>query len=753
MAVTTTHAFKSYDGNGVTTVFPVDFQFFSAAELVVTEISALGVETVKTISTHYTVSGGTDANSLPATGSVTMLVAPASGTKLRIDRATLLTQSRTHANNDAFPAKTVEGSYDWRALVEQDSRLMAVRAIKQSMTDYAAGGSVELALPARAAGQLLGWNAGGTALANYLPASLSPSSVVVSAFAQSLLAAADAADALALLGIEEVSVLTHGAVGDFTYASQTGTNDATAFNAAIAAVPAGGALRIPGKFYRLTSALALADKSMVFLGDGAVGTHLIFDDCDAMAAVLDHASQNGIRFKGISFVTTAKGTRTGVAYTGSASSTPQLIEAIFEDCAWFGADRPLGLAWGANPNSGMCAWLKGTDINTADRAHFRSCIWIGGQRSFTDSWPQATVGLDIDDCTQTILDGCETYHLETGAKGAGTTENLHVIGGAHVANRYGLIWATSTPNNQNVMAGVHFSNYELDVDIDSGGDASAFHSYSDLFFLRRSDATTTGFYHFKGHFSHSHLSDIQFAQVGLSLTPVASGDIAIRLYSGSSNNLLHDLLFYRQNTCVQIDSGCEQNQIYNCHTVDDGDTIAVPAYVDNGTDTIIRDNYGDRPSSTHQLGTSAAAVYSAGSYTWKVGVNRKEILKLTQGSATAVNYLDIVNSAAASPLILRAIGTDTDISIQVLSKGAGKAEFNGSVHARSTTAIPAGGTAGRGLLVSSTANFGVFFGSGVPTLAAAKGSLYLRSDGSTTNDRAHINTDGGTTWTAIITAG
>lgn len=68
------------------------------------------------------------------------------------------------------------------------------------------------------------------------------------------------------------------------------------------------------------------------------------------------------------------------------------------------------------------------------------------------------------------------------------------------------------------------------------------------------------------------------------------------------------------------------------------------------------------------------------------------------------------------------------------------------------TAIPAGGTAGKGVKFSSTSNFGVFFGSGAPSLSAAKGSLYLRSDGSGTTDRAYINTDGGTTWTAITTA-
>lgn len=75
-----------------------------------------------------------------------------------------------------------------------------------------------------------------------------------------------------------------------------------------------------------------------------------------------------------------------------------------------------------------------------------------------------------------------------------------------------------------------------------------------------------------------------------------------------------------------------------------------------------------------------------------------------------------------------------------------------AVHAYSNTAIPAGGTTGSGFKVSSATNFGVFFGSGAPTLSAAKGSLYLRSDGSTTNDRMYVNSDGSTTWTAVTTA-
>lgn len=46
----------------------------------------------------------------------------------------------------------------------------------------------------------------------------------------------------------------------------------------------------------------------------------------------------------------------------------------------------------------------------------------------------------------------------------------------------------------------------------------------------------------------------------------------------------------------------------------------------------------------------------------------------------------------------------------------------------------------------------IYFGEGPPTIAAQQGSLFLASNGTTTNDRAYINTDGGTTWTALTTA-
>jgi len=56
-----------------------------------------------------------------------------------------------------------------------------------------------------------------------------------------------------------------------------------------------------------------------------------------------------------------------------------------------------------------------------------------------------------------------------------------------------------------------------------------------------------------------------------------------------------------------------------------------------------------------------------------------------------------------------------------------------------------------GLFIGS-GPFGVYYGSGAPTISASKGSLYMRSDGSSTSTRLYVNTDDDTTWTNVTTA-
>jgi hypothetical protein len=46
----------------------------------------------------------------------------------------------------------------------------------------------------------------------------------------------------------------------------------------------------------------------------------------------------------------------------------------------------------------------------------------------------------------------------------------------------------------------------------------------------------------------------------------------------------------------------------------------------------------------------------------------------------------------------------------------------------------------------------VHYGAGQPAHTAPKGTIYERSDGSSSSTRAYINSDAGTTWVAMTTA-
>ena len=79
---------------------------------------------------------------------------------------------------------------------------------------------------------------------------------------------------------------------------------------------------------------------------------------------------------------------------------------------------------------------------------------------------------------------------------------------------------------------------------------------------------------------------------------------------------------------------------------------------------------------------------------------------------------------------------------------AGSVSATGNLTADSATAPAAGGMSA--IQISSTANFGIYAGSGAPSITAAQGSLYLRTDGTTTNDRIYVR--GSAAWIAITTA-
>lgn len=150
------------------------------------------------------------------------------------------------------------------------------------------------------------------------------------------------------------------------------------------------------------------------------------------------------------------------------------------------------------------------------------------------------------------------------------------------------------------------------------------------------------------------------------------------------------------------------------------------------------------------------------------------VLKVDASTASAATGLSITGAAAGSRLAIAVISSGTNEGMNIDAKGSGSITLGqtstgqinmiravsasstigavGVITATNGTAATAGGAEALRLGSGASGVTGIYTGSGAPTVSAPKGSLYLRTDGSGTGDRAYINTNGTTTWTALTTA-
>lgn len=124
------------------------------------------------------------------------------------------------------------------------------------------------------------------------------------------------------------------------------------------------------------------------------------------------------------------------------------------------------------------------------------------------------------------------------------------------------------------------------------------------------------------------------------------------------------------------------------------------------------------------------------------------------GPITTAYGLNVENQGQAN--VTHAYGIwiraqSTAVTTNVGLRNDGTSIFHGLVTVDASFTPQPGGSTGLQLGNGSTAPK-LCTGSGAPTMSAAKGSLYLRTDGSSTSTRAYINSDGGTTWVAVTTA-
>ncbi len=162
-----------------------------------------------------------------------------------------------------------------------------------------------------------------------------------------------------------------------------------------------------------------------------------------------------------------------------------------------------------------------------------------------------------------------------------------------------------------------------------------------------------------------------------------------------------------------------------------------------------------------QAGTALAGIVAYGipGFSASNGVITGNQLSDNQGSPTQqYGYKEYPNVGGSSPITGMLIVNNIAIGNVVAPFSYGGStpavnQANGPLQTQAQTATAAGTSATPALLIGSSGTFGIYWGSGAPSFSAQQGSMYLRSDGSSTTSRAYINNSagGGTSWTAVTT--
>ncbi|MDA9186568.1 hypothetical protein N9O39_00665 [Candidatus Pelagibacter sp.] len=158
MTISTTTIKNSYNGNNSTSAFNYTFKISAESEMQVIIRSSTGSETVKSLSTHYTISNVGNAGG----GAVTFTSGniPASGETVILRRVTAQTQAMDLIDNDPMSADTIETAHDKAIAITQELQEQIDRSLKLSRTNTMT--STEFTIDAtNRAGKVLGFDTTG----------------------------------------------------------------------------------------------------------------------------------------------------------------------------------------------------------------------------------------------------------------------------------------------------------------------------------------------------------------------------------------------------------------------------------------------------------------------------------------------------------------------------------------------------------------------------------------------------------------
>lgn len=215
MTVSSTTNRKTFAGNGVTTSFATSpVVFFDTSDLVLTAVTdSTGASEALVENTDYTVTGGAGSTgTVSLAGGSSPYGAPAAGVTLVIRRVLPLTQDDDFLNNDINDAEVLEDRLDRLTMIAQQLDEGNDLGVRLSSDETATDALT--VLPFDRASKYLGFDASKELVALAAPTS----TALTTAYSETLLAAANAAAARTVLGVDTLDAANVKLTGDQTVA-------------------------------------------------------------------------------------------------------------------------------------------------------------------------------------------------------------------------------------------------------------------------------------------------------------------------------------------------------------------------------------------------------------------------------------------------------------------------------------------------------------------------------------------------------
>ena len=317
-----------YSGNGSTTTFAYDFLVLDQSHLVVTvRTTSTGVEVVKTLTTHFSVTGVGSASGGNIVFTSASTHAP-SGTTVTITRAVPKTQATDLQNRGGVQPDTLETAYDKSIQIDQDQQGEIDRAVKFAVSSDLS--SFNTSVPDPVASKVIAINSSnnGFELVNEPSASATAAAASEAAAAASAASALAAASAVAMpFTFDNGTSMSDPGTGDFrlNHATSAGTSAIALSNATADS----GNPDVSDYIITMDDSSSTLNGHIIVVQEGTPSTFAIYtvgavtDNTAWLQMALTHVDSNGSFTNGtkcrIQFVRTGDKGETGS--TGAAGPT------------------------------------------------------------------------------------------------------------------------------------------------------------------------------------------------------------------------------------------------------------------------------------------------------------------------------------------------------------------------------------------------------------------------------------------------